>query len=249
MITSIKINGKIPVQPGMKKVDDFYVTNWFEDFPDTSSAPFAGFYFGEYANNITYNSFDGGNPAVQYGELNNEPGYIHANTINYLDSKKKATLALTIGARILRPATPSGDLWFVADFSGSGAAGSGFAVGVGSNGRLRVAAQNTGASTAIIAEVDFPASISVGDIVAVTASIKDGSLIISVYDPTTNASISGASGLSGTRTVGTTNILIGRKPDNNFTTLSTDISAIVMLNGSLTSAEHLSVQRYLYSME
>lgn len=248
MITSIFNNGEFTFVPGMKKLSDFEVINWFDDFPALKAMPFAGYYFGKDATDIAINNFDLENAAVEYGSLDNKNGFISADVDNYLDTQVKAPLKLTIGARIRRPAVPSGSLWFIGDYSGLGATGVGFAVGVGVDGKLRAAAQNTGVAQTTIASVDFPASIAVGDVVALTAYIRNGTVTIAVYNPETQEYDSNAVGMGGERAEGTANIFIGRKVDNNATTLSTDIGAIVMIDGELTTAEHIAVQQYLYNM-
>ncbi|HBR2359771.1 hypothetical protein AAHV69_27190 (plasmid) [Klebsiella pneumoniae] len=249
MITSIFINGILPVVDGMKKLSDFTLINWFEDFPALSTAtPYAGHFFGQDVADITNNSFNLENPATIIGTLDNSNGYVSVNTDNYLDTNEKATLDLTVGGCFKRPAVPSGSLFFISDFSGIGADATGFAIGVGANGKLRAAAQNAGVAQTSIADVDFPSSIAVGDYCAFTAFIRNGTVTIAVYNPVTQQYESTAVGLSGNRAAGTKNVLIGRKQDNNATSLSCDVRSVVLINGSLSTAEHIAVQQYLLNM-
>lgn len=248
MITSIFINGEIPFVEGMKKLSDFEFKNWFADFPVLGSAtPFAAYYFGAEATDITANNLNINSQATQYGTLDNSHGYIAVNTDNYLDTGYKAPAAITVGALIRRPPAAGSTVWFLADFAGS-SAGVGFAVGVSTAGRLVAAGQNSGATAAALAQVDFPASIAVGDFVALTAYIRNGTVTIAVYDPSAQNFQASSAGLTGTRAAGTNDILIGRKIDNNTSTTSTDVVSVVLIDGELSTAEHLVVQQYLLNM-
>lgn len=248
MITSIFINGKIPFVEGMKNLSDFEFKNQFVDFPVLASATlFAAYYFGAEATDITANNLDINSQATQYGTLDNSPGYITVNTDNYLDTGYKAPAAITVGALIRRPPGAGSTVWFLADFAGS-TNGIGFAVGISTSGRLVVAGQNSGATAAALAQVGFPASIAVGDFVALTAYIRNGTVTIAVYDPSAQNFQASSAGLTGTRAAGTNDILIGRKIDNNTSTTSTDVGSVVLIDGELSTAEHLAVQQYLLNM-
>ncbi|WP_232551159.1 hypothetical protein [Klebsiella michiganensis] len=249
MITSIFINGTLPVVDGMKNLNDFIISNWFEDFPALSAAtPYAGYHFGQYVTDINNNSFNSENPATVSGSLNNSNGYISVNVDNYLDTNEKAALNLTVGGCFKRPEVPSGSLFFISDFTGTGSDAIGFAIGVSAAGKLRAAAQNAGVAQTSIADVDFPSSIAVGDYCAFTAFIRNGMVTIAVYNPVTQQYDSTAVGLSGDRAAGTKNVLIGRKQDNNATSLSCDVRSVVLINGGLSTAEHVAVQQYLLNM-
>jgi hypothetical protein len=249
-IPSIFINATLTSIPGMKTLDDFLGKNWFQDFPALSNAtPYAGYYFGQDVADITNNSFNLENPATVVGSLDNSSGYISVNVNNYIDTNEKASLNLTIGGVLRRPSTPTASLWFIGDFSGLGSAGVGFSVGINSNGRLCVAGQNAGTSTTPIASVAFPSSIAVGDIAAFTAYIHSAGITIAVYNPDTQQYDSGVASLGGVRTAGTENILIGRKRDNNATTLSCDVGSVVLIDGELSQAELIAVQQYLLNKE
>ncbi len=248
MITSILINGKLKVVDGMKTLSDFEISNWFDDFPTLSNAtPYAGYYFGSDVKDITKNSFNAELPATLFGSLDNSSGYISANVDNYLDTGETAPINLTVGFLIKRPAASPG--WFAGDFSGVNETGVGFTVGIGgTGGKLRAAGQNPASTPTAVAAIDFPASIAVGDYCAFTAYILTDSVTIAVYNPDTQQYDANTAKMSGTRVAGDKNILIGRKPDNNSTTLSTDISAVVLINGQLATSEHIAVQQYLLAM-
>lgn len=248
-ITSIYINGKLPVIPGMKTLADFTVKNWFPDFPDTDGIPYAGYYFGSQAHDITLNSFDNSIPLTIVGSVNNDSGFATVGTDNYLDTNEKSPVAVTVAACFIRPATPAANSWFLADFSGSGLGSTGWAIGIGANGRLRIAAQVADQANASAAELDFPTSVPVGSLCAVTAFIRQGTITITVYNPELQNYVSSASTLPGTRLAGTHDVLIGRKVDNNASAATTKILAVVLINGSLTTAQHISVQKYLLAME
>ncbi|HHR5529079.1 TPA: hypothetical protein ACS61V_005239, partial [Klebsiella quasipneumoniae] len=88
-ITAILLDMNGPVIPGMKTLDDFTISNWFVGLPDVSATPLAGYYFGEPAPDITYNSYNKNAPAVIHGSLNNADGYISVNNTDYLDTTQK----------------------------------------------------------------------------------------------------------------------------------------------------------------
>lgn len=250
MIISLAIDGELPFVQGMKNLRDFKITNWFEGFPELtefSAKPIGGYYFGKDVSDITLNSFNFDLAAIKHGVLSNESGYISVNPDNYLDTGLLAPVKLTIGVRLLRPVVPSDNTWFVADFSGTGQTGVGFAVGMGVNGKLRVAGQNTGNVTGI-AEVSIPESIPVGGVIALTAYIRSGSVTIAVYDPSTGNYVSTPAEMAGTRPQGSQPILIGRKANNNFNNISNNVGAIVVIDGEVGMNEHIAVQKYLYNM-
>lgn len=248
-ITSIYIDGKLPVIPGMKTLDDFTVKNWFPDFPTTDGVPYAGYYFGPQTHDITLNSFDNTIPLSVVGSVNNDSGFVTVGTDNYLNTHEKAPVAVTGAACFIRPTTPAANSWFLADFAGSGLGSTGWAIGIGANGRLRIAAQVAEQTNAAAAELDFPVSVPVGSLCAITAFIRQGTITITVYDPSLQNYVSSATPLPGTRVAGINDILIGRKIDNNTSTATTNIRAVVLINGSMTTTQHIAVQQYLLSME
>lgn len=248
-ITSIYIAGKLPVIPGMKTLADFTVKNWFPDFPATDGTPYAGYYFGTPVHDITLNSFDNTIPLTVVGLVNNDSGFVTVGTDNYLDTNEKSPIAVTVAASFIRPTTPAANTWFLADFAGSGLGSTGWAIGIGANGRLRIAAQVADQINAAVAELDFPASVPVGSLCAITAFIRQGTITITIYDPSLQNYVSSAIPLPGTRVAGTNDILIGRKIDNNNSLATTNIRAVVLINGSMTTAQHIAVQKYLLSME
>ena len=249
MITSILIDGKIPFVSGMKKLSDFVVGNWFDDFPALSSAsPYAGYYFGQYTDNIAANSFNADNPATINGNISNNNGYISVGVNDFLNTNEKATLNLTVGILVRRPPEPSGR-WIISDFTGSGAAGLGFALGTGDGGMVTIAAETVDSTFINLKTVAIPDSVGVGDFFAVTATVRQNNIIAAVYDPSTDNYVSATSDLNGTRAAGTLNILIGKKQDNNTSTSKTDILAAVLIDGALTTTEHLEVQRFLMTLQ
>ena len=249
MITSIFINGALPVVDGMKRLSDFTVINLFDGFPELSDGtPFAGYCFAQDVPDIANNSFNFEKQATITGSLDNSKGYVSVNVDNYIDTNEKASQKLTVAGLFRRPLAPAGSLYFISDFSGADANATGFAIGVATNGKLRVAAQNAGVAQVSVADVDFPSSIAVGDYCAFTAFIRNSTITVAVYDPVRQQYNSTPVGLGGERKAGTRNILIGRKHDNNATALSNDVAAVVLIDGELTPAEHLAVQKYLYNM-
>lgn len=247
-ITSIYIDGKLPVIPGMKTLDDFTVKNWFPDFPTTDGVPYAGYYFGPQTHDITLNSFDNTIPLSVVGSVNNDSGFVTVGTDNYLNTHEKAPVAVTVAACFIRPTTPAANSWFLADFAGSGLGSTGWAVGIGANGKLRLAAQVADQANATVAELDFPTSVPVGNECAITAFIRQGTITVTVYNPSTQTYVSNAVTLPGTRAAGTNDILIGRKVDNNSSTATIEVKAVVLINGSLTTSQHVAVQQYLLGM-
>ncbi|HFE4497316.1 TPA: hypothetical protein ACF256_000629 [Klebsiella pneumoniae] len=249
MITSIFIDAKLPIVPGMKKLSDFEVKNWFGEFPDVGGVPYAGYYFGRYSRDITLNNFNVGNEAVLYGAINNDAGYISVNNTNYIDTLERASEAVSIGIRIRKRGDISGGIaWCIADFSGTGGGGVGFALGITSDGKIRFSAQNSQQAMSSVL-INIPASISVGDNMAITANITPGIIELSVYDPETQQSSTVNSSLPGRRTAGINNILIGRKTDYDTSGLYSDISAALIINGTLSAMEHTAVQQFLYNMD
>lgn len=244
-ITSIFINGELPVIANMKTLDDFIISNFFKDLPSTDATPFAGFYFGERTTDITINSFDSDVPATVKGTLSNASGYISVGITNYLDTMQTAPVALTMGASFRRPPVPTVNTWLVSDYSSTD--GVGFAFGVSTNGKLILGSQVAG-SGYTATEIDFPSSIAVGDMCGVTCFIRNGTITVAVYNPTTDAYVSSAVAISGTRLAGAKNILIGCKHDNNTSTSTLDVKAVLLMNGSLTTAQHVAVQKYLIAM-
>ncbi|HBT3899248.1 TPA: hypothetical protein MEZ67_003396 [Klebsiella pneumoniae] len=247
-ITSIYIDGKLPVIPGMKTLADFTVKNWFTDFPVTDGTPYAGYYFGTPVHDITLNSFDNAVPLTIVGTVTNANGYATVGTDNYLNTHEKSPVSITAAACFVRPPTPAANMWFLADFAGSGLGSTGWAIGIGANGKLRLAAQVADQANATVAELDFPASVPVGNECAITAFIRQGTITVTVYNPSTQTYVSNAVTLPGTRAAGTNDILIGRKVDNNSSTATIEVKAVVLLNGSLTTSQHIAVQQYLLGM-
>ncbi|EKR9381695.1 MULTISPECIES: hypothetical protein [Raoultella] len=249
MFTSLFLGGPVPFKAGMKMMSDFEKINWFQDFPETDGIPFSGYYWGANASDITLNSFDSDKPLMVNGVVENSQGYVTVSRDNYLNTQYKAPVALTV-AGVMRRTAAGGTLntYAVADFSGAGANAHGFGIAAASDGRLLVARQNAGTSSPSYAYASFPESIRVGDFFAFTSFIRQGTITVAIYDPSTGKYVSSASSVPGDITAGDKNILIGCKTDNNNSALSSDIKSVVLINGSLTADQHIAVQKYLLEM-
>ncbi|CAM3368769.1 hypothetical protein SB6411_00205 [Klebsiella spallanzanii] len=247
-ITSIKINGVLPVVPGMKTLDDFVVTNWFSDFPVVTGTNKGGYYFSDIVTDITLNSFNNALPLIEYGTFDNSQGYISVNSSNYLDTSVIDSGNTKIIAVIRRPPVHTdGSVYFVADFSTASGSGIGVALGIGTDGNLRMAAQNAGGSLGL-ATVAWPASIAVGDLCAVAGHAYQGQVYAAVYNPATLNYVGSSASLSGTKSAGTKSLLIGKRPDGNTSTTSIDIKSAVLIDGQITGAEQLAVMQYMLAM-
>ncbi|HHP2208441.1 TPA: hypothetical protein ACR6VS_004678, partial [Klebsiella pneumoniae] len=88
----------------------------------------------------------------------------------------------------------------------------------------------------------------VGDFFAFTSFIRQGTITIAIYDPSTGKYVSSASSVPGDIAAGDKDILIGCKTDNNNSGLATDFKSVVLINGSLTTDQHIAVQKYLLEM-
>lgn len=249
-ITSLFIDGVLPVIPGMKTLDDFNVTNWFLGLPESNATPKGGFYFGAAVTDITYNFFNLGEPATVNGTLSNASGFITADTNNNLNTHQKAPVSTTICGVMKRVATGGFNIQAIADFSGLGSTGLGFSVGFGSSGtELFIAGQNSGQATVAFASASFPSSVPVDANFAFVASITNGALAVDVYDPSTDTVLSGTNSLPGARVAGTKDIIIGAKPDNNVNNNITRIKSTLIMEGLMTAAQKKAVMQYLIAME
>lgn len=250
-ITSIFIDSELPVIPGMKTLNDFIITNWFKDMPDVDATPFAGYYFGTPAFDITMNSFNNTLPAIVHGSLNNADGTIHVSIDNYLDTIELAPVGITVAGAFIRPSNPTGNAFIIGDYMGEAGASDakGFAIGINSTGQLRVAAKNLDSTNSASANIAFPSSVPVGALCAFTAYIRQGTITIAVYDPTTSNYVSNAAVLGGTRSAGTNSVLFGRKHDANSVDMVTPLKSVVLMEGAMTESQHVAVMQYLLSME
>lgn len=248
MFTSLFLGGPVPFKAGMKMMADFEKINWFQDFPETDGIPFAGYYWGANSSDITLNSFDSDKPLMVDGVVENSQGFVTVNRDNYLNTQYKAPVALTVAGVMRRAAGSTLNTYAVADFSGAGANAHGFGIATASDGRLLVARQNAETSSPSYAYASFPESIHVGDFFAFTSFIRQGTITIAIYDPSTGKYVSSASAVPGDIAAGDKNILIGCKTDNNNSALSSDIKSVVLINGSLTADQHIAVQKYLLEM-
>ena len=246
-IPAIYIGSPLTVIPGMKTLSDFIITNWFTGFPEVDGTKIGGYYFGTPVNNLAMNSFNNSVPATLNGTFDNSQGYINVDVNNYIDTTLKAPVALKVLAVIKRPANPSVATYFISDFSGTGTTGVGFGLGIATDGKLRMVGQND--ATTAVASVDFPSSVAVGDLCAIAAHVIQGAVYVAIYNPVTATYVAGNASMSGTRVVGTKNILIGRKTDNNTSTASTAIKSAVLINGEITGAQQLAAMQYMLAMD
>ncbi len=119
-IAAIYIDGKFSNTQGMMNVNDFLVSNWFRNFPETDGVPFAGYYFGNTVLDITRNSFDNSIPLKINGEISNRNGYVTLNTENYFDTSITAPVSITLaGVARRREVTEGTNQYMIADFSGA----------------------------------------------------------------------------------------------------------------------------------
>lgn len=246
-ITSIKINGVLPMVPGMKTLDDFIVTNWFPDFPSVTGSVIGGYYFGSAVNDITLNSFNNAVPAVVNGNLENSAGYIRANQSNYLNTNLKTDGPTKIISVIRRPPAPTGgSCFFVGDFSTSSNVG--FALGIGTDGNLRMVAQTAGGALGV-SYVSFPGSVAVGDLCVVAGHAYQNQVYSAVYDPDAQNYTGALATLYGTLSAGSLDILIGRRQVGNNASSSVDIKSAVIISGAVTGSEQLAVMKYMLAMQ
>ncbi|HHN8503180.1 TPA: hypothetical protein ACRR13_003991 [Klebsiella quasipneumoniae] len=247
-ITSIYIDSELPVIPGMKTLDDFIIRDWFPGFPAVDGTKIGGYYFGSEVTNISMNSFNESLPASIIGTLDNSSGSVNVDVNNYINTNITSPQKIKVFAVIKRPAVPSSNIYFISDFSGINATGTGFALGIGTDGRLRMVAQNSGEPSPGAASVVFPSSIPVGGLCAIAAHVIQGTAYVAVYDPSTLTYSGASAAVSGTRVAGSTGILLGRKVDNNTSTSSTALRSAVLIDGEVTGAQQLAVMQYLLSM-
>ncbi|HEA5378545.1 TPA: hypothetical protein RXC67_002641, partial [Escherichia coli] len=88
-----------------------------------------------------------------------------------------------------------------------------------------------------------------GSLFAFVATVNQGVVAIDIFNAATSTLVSATSTLPGTRVAGTNNVLMGRKVDNNVETSSKYIKSTLLMNGSLTSAEKISVSQFLLAMQ
>ncbi|HFD0198923.1 TPA: hypothetical protein ACMEM7_001235 [Klebsiella pneumoniae] len=250
MFTSLFLGGPVPFKAGMKMMSDFEKINWFTDFPATDGTPFAGYYFGFNAGDITINSFDAEKPLTVTGVVDNAQGYVTVNRDNYLNTDYTAPVALTVAGVMRRPTVYGGaNVYAIADFTGMADNAHGFGIGFSYDKRLLVALQNKGIANPSYAYASFPDSIKEGEFFAFTAFIRQNTITIAIYDPSTGKYVSSATSVPGNIAAGDNSVLIGRKTDNNASGYSSDIKSVVLINGSLTTEQHIAVQKYLLKME
>lgn len=231
----------------MKTLDDFIVTNWFPDFPAVTGTVIGGYYFSDIVNDIKLNSFNNAVPAIVNGTINNTAGYITASQDNYLDTSLKSAGPTKIIAVIRRPPAPSGGSgFFLGDFSST--TNVGFALGIGTDGNLRMIAQNAGGALGL-SYVAWPSSVAVGDLCVVAGHAYQDQVYSAVYDPVAQNYTGALATLYGTRAPGTLDILIGRRQVGNNASFSVDIKSAVIINGAVTGSEQLAVMKYMLNMQ
>lgn len=247
-ITSLFINAELPVIPGMKTLSDFSNKNWFRNLPSISAVPLSGYYFGTPVDDITLNSFDNNKPLTLVGSVTNAGGIIDVGSTNYADTGYKSPAAMTIATVFKKGATRGANTYFISDLSGTGTALFGFGLAISTTGNITLAGQNSGQSGPTYANANFNASSAVGDLVGVVASVKNGTLYVAAYDPTTQTMSTGSAVLAGTYAAGVNNILIGRKTDNNTSALTTQVKSAILMNGEMTPSEQVAVMQFMLSM-
>lgn len=242
-VTSIFINATLPVISGMKKLSDFEMQNYFSDIPATAAAWSAGFYFGDDNNDITSNSFDLGSAATVTGTPVRNGDYLTLSGAGYLDTGLKMPASFSFAGTLKRPATATASSWICTDFMGSGASGSGFAVGI-ANGQLVVGNQN-GESTLPRAFIDIPASIAVGGDMGIVAYIQGTTLYGAIYNPVTQTLVSATATSGNARVASTRNALLGAKYDLPPAT-SIQLKTALLTPGDIgTDAQKLALLQYL----
>lgn len=248
-ITSIYLDTELPAIPGLLNLRDFLVYNFFEGMPaiPNGTIPIAGFYWGPEQPNIADNGYSPENPGVIHGTLENPNGYIEVNRDNYLDTKVGASLTeFSWAAGIYRPAvTPTQSIWYFSNFQGAGVGASGWAVGVGNNGRLRVGYQVVGGNFQGF-DLEWPASITPGSKCAISGIVWNNRLTIAIYDPLTDNYVSTGGGVVP-RSFGR-DFLVGAKYDSNLVADTLKAYAFLVFPADIAGEGHRIVQRHLYNM-
>ncbi|QUG76379.1 hypothetical protein GKQ23_15815 [Erwinia sp. E602] len=249
-ITSLFINGTLPVIPGMKKLSDFEMPDIFEGLPLPAVNWRAGYFFGpknpQMAANLLFPEHS--------GEAFNSPVRSDFgatfNAQSYIDTAIKLPAYVSVAGVIRRPPVSTETTFILTDFTGTAAAGNGLAVAVRSSGKLALYHQN-GEAAPLLTEVDFPASVKVGDKAGFTVSVKDKVLIIAMYDPETETLNVKNAATTYARMESVRSALIGAKYSNN-TATSVEVRALLVAEGDIgvTSgqADHITLLKYLLSL-
>lgn len=248
-ITSIYIDEELKVIPGMKTLDDFLTLSWFRGLPGIGAVPFAGYYFGAPVTDTTLNSFDNSTPLTIVGSVSNAGGVVNVGRDNYADTGYKSPTDMTIATVIKKGNTRGANTYFISDLSGNGTSLFGFGLAISTSGNIILAAQNAGQSGPTYANANFYTGAVVGELVGVVATVKNGSLYVATYDPTSQAMLSGTAVPPGTYLAGVNNMLLGCKVDNNTSAMTTEIKSALLMAGDLTASEQVSVMQYLLAMD
>ncbi|MEH8710263.1 hypothetical protein [Klebsiella quasipneumoniae] len=236
MITSIFLDTVLPVIPGMKTLDDFIVKNYYSDVP-VSADWISGYYWDQVNPRIAANSINPASSGVVIGAPIRNADSVTFSPSAYIDTQMKMPAKLTVAMTFKRPAT--NPAFVFSDYSGTGSTATGFAIGISSSGGV-AAFQDSGAAV-----IPVPAGIAVGDMLGVTAYIRDTTISVSVYNPATDTIITGYGNPPVARTAGTRTALVGRKFDNNGAN-SVSARTLLVANGDIgPAANHLSVIKYL----
>lgn len=248
-ITSIYLDTVLPTIPGMLNIRDFLVHNFFEDMPPipNGTIPIAGFYWGPEQPNITDNGYKPELPATVHGEPSNATGRLVVDRNNYLDTNLGGSLSeWSWAAGVYRPMTnPDQSLWYFSNFQGAGSDATGWAVGVGNNGRLRVGYQTLGRPFAGF-DLDWPSSVAPGGKCAISGIVWGGRITIAVYDPLTDNYVS-SGGNTPIHTAFNRNFLVGAKYDNNLFAGSAQLYALLVFPEDIAGVGHTQTLRYLYN--
>lgn len=249
-ITSLFINGTLPVIPGMKKLSDFEMPDIFDGLPLPKLNWRAGYFFGHENPQLAANLlFPDASGAAINGPVRSDFGAAF-NAQSYIDTTLKLPAVVSIAGIIRRPPVSTETTFILTDFTGAAAAGNGLAVAVRSSGKLALYHQN-GEAAPQLTEVDFPASVNVGDPVGFTISVKEKTLTIAIYDPATETLNVKNAVTAYDRAESVRSALVGAKYTNN-TTTSVEIRTLLVAEGDIGvtngQADHITLIKYLLSL-
>ncbi|MFH7126258.1 hypothetical protein ACHWUR_05235 [Klebsiella pneumoniae] len=249
MFTSLFLGGPVPFKSGMKMMADFEKINWFQDFPETDGIPFAGYYWGANSSDMTLNSFDSDKPLMVSGVVENSQGFVTMSRDNYLNTQYKAPVALTV-AGVMRRAAAGGALtpmpWQI--FLAQQRVGMVLVSVQQLTGvfwwRARMPVRQYRPMPMLHSRNPFRWAIFLRSL---RLFVRER-LRLPFMTPSTGKYVSSASSVPGDIAAGDKDILIGCKTDNNNSGLATDFKSVVLINGSLTTDQHIAVQKYLLEM-
>lgn len=251
-ITSIYLDTELPKVDGMLNIKDLLVRNFFEGMPalPVSISASDGFYFGPGTTNLADNNIQPDKPGEIHGTLNNSKGYIEVAPSNWLDTKTGSDyVSFSWAAGVIRPVTnPAANAWYFSNFTGVGATGSGWAVGVSSEGKIRAAYQLPG-GTLGMAQMEWPSDVLPGQKAAISGIVdKTGRVTIAVYRKSEDSYISSSGNAGGAPVAFGRDIYIGRKYTDNVDHVALGVYALIFWPGDITSQGHVIAQRYIYNM-